>query len=177
MTCFPLFMACRKILLPKKHKHFLHLSRKLFRFLSEIYILSTLSASAKFSGMKSFSGVLRKCGIDKKPLTPKTTFFSSLLKVLPSMFFHALRSVCVCDCVEKESRSWKHEEWKWTQTIPLRNSTKFPHLTLNFHGKTFRRAVVCVGRNFCNFTFCAGGGMSQTVTQTYPHLFFLNVYF
>ena len=55
------------------------------------------------------------------------------------MFFHALRlHVSVTGWNGEKNPNGKHEEWKWTRAIPPRNSTQFPHLTLNFHRKPFQ---------------------------------------
>lgn len=118
-------------------------------------------ARRRFSGSRGKKE--QKCGIDKKPLTLKTTLLalSDVGKCFRRCFPQTFRpgaSLCASER-EREKRS-RHEEWKWT--FHATPQTQFSPLNIEFPWRSERLGGVgAVEEEFLQFY--VRGGMSQTV--------------
>lgn len=110
-------------------------------------------ARRRFSGSRGKKE--QKCGIDKKPLTLKTTLLAlsdvgkCFRRCFPQTFVLEVRCVRA-RAREKNEAGTKSESERSTQL----HKHNFPHLTLNFHGEASGSVVLVLSRrNFCSFTF------------------------
>lgn len=146
-----------------------NLLKALPEFSGKFFNLGKFASSHFECTAREFSGMLQlaKCGIDKKPLTLKTTFFVS---GSASVGVFSVPCFTICACREEHPKP-KHEEWKWAKRSLSHHATpQISPLNIEFPWKGILRW--CWWSGISAF-YVAGWGTSQTVARLTSPKFFL----